>query len=192
MVDDVTRRCARRFAPARVQANGSRETGKVADHVDASQEDNDGGHGDGKVADVNIPDVGTKTEAEASALPLPACLWDANLFGTDGSSSLCWAARTNTVCTGVNGCTVECLVDDPSQCPGPSSGSCSGSSGSGSPTSSDSGSMACTDTCKSDEYAVECQSFGEAPFPQPPSACRADTVAPGNPETNYYCCPCGS
>jgi hypothetical protein len=160
--------------------------GQVADHVDASQ-DNDGRHSDGEVADVHISDAGMKTEAQATALPLPACSWDTGLYASleDASSNLCWAARTNTVCTGVSGCTVECLVDDPSQCPGPSLGSCSASSGSGGPP-------ACTDTCKSDEYAVQCQSFGEAPFPQPPSACRADTAAPGNPETEYYCCPCGS
>jgi hypothetical protein len=142
-------------------------SGEIADRADAS-------------GSANVTDA-----AEASALPLPTCSWDANLFGTDGSSNLCWAARTNTVCTGANDCTVECLVDAPSQCPGPSDSSCSASSGSGGPT-------ACTDTCKSDEYAVECQSFGEAPFPQPPSACRADTLAPANPETEYYCCPCGS
>jgi hypothetical protein len=26
----------------------------------------------------------------------------------------------------------------------------------------------------------------------PGAACRADMVASGNPETEYYCCPCGS
>jgi hypothetical protein len=126
----------------------------------------------------------------ADASPLPACTWEASLYHTDGSSSLCFAARTNTVCTGVNGCTVECLVNDPSQCPGPSNGSCSSSSGSGGPT-------ACADTCKPNEYAVECEASGmggQGPFAQPPSesGCHLDTTAPQSAEAAYYCCPCAT
>jgi hypothetical protein len=102
----------------------------------------------------------------------------------------CFAARTNTVCTGVNGCTVECLVNDPSQCPGPSNGSCQSSSG-------DTGPMACANTCKPDEYAVECEASGlggQGPFAVPPSGsgCHADTTAPQSAEAAYYCCACGT
>ena len=128
------------------------------------------------------------SRADAAA-PLPACSWDKSLFHTDGSTNLCFVARTDTVCTGVRGCTVECLVDDPSQCPGPSDGSsCSSSSG-------DAGPMTCADTCKRDEYAVECEASGQlgnGPFAVPPagSACHLDTTAPGSAEAEYYCCPC--
>jgi hypothetical protein len=139
-------------------------SGDAADHPDASQ------------------------EASYQDPALPACTWDTSLYGVDGSTG-CYAARTNIVCTGVNGCTVECLVDDPSQCPGKSQSSCSSSAGSG---SSDSGQMACTSTCKPDEYAVECAFFGQGTSGPPPSACRADTTAIASPEAEYYCCPCGS
>lgn len=126
---------------------------------------------------------------DASA-PLPACTWKASLYHTDGSANLCFAARTNTVCTGVNGCTVECLVNDPSRCPGPSNGSCQSSLG-------DTGPMACANTCKPDEYAVECEASGlggQGPFAVPPSGsgCHADTTAPQSAEAAYYCCPCGT
>lgn len=128
------------------------------------------------------------SRADAAA-PLPACTWEASLYPTDGSSNLCFAARTNMVCTGVNGCTVECLVNDPSQCPGPANGSCS-SSGGARP-------MACADTCKADEYAVECEASGmggQGPFAEPPSGsgCHLDTTAPPSAEAAYYCCPCGT
>jgi hypothetical protein len=129
------------------------------------------------------------SRADAAA-PLLACTWEASLYHTDGSPSLCFAARTNTVCTGVNGCTVECLVNDPSQCPGPSNSSCSSSSG-------DAGPMTCADTCKPDEYAVECEASGmdgQGPFAEPPSgsSCHLDTTAPQSAEAAYYCCRCGT
>ncbi len=130
--------------------------------------------------------------ADASEPTLPACSWDASLHHTDGLTNLCFAARTNTVCTGVNGCTVECLVDDPSQCPGPTTSSCSASPGSGLSASADSGSMACEDTCKASEYAIECEMLPDhSGFAPPPSACRADTTAPASAEAEFYCCPCG-
>jgi hypothetical protein len=135
--------------------------------------------------------------AEATTGSLPACTWDQNLFHTDGSSNLCFAARTLTVCTGVDGCTAACLVDDPSECPGSASGgsgSCSASSGGGSPHVREGGSMECTDTCNPNEYAVECESSGlggQGPPGQPPSTCRANAAAPNPSMAQYYCCPCG-
>ena len=135
--------------------------------------------------------------AEASTGPLPVCTWDRSLFHTDGSANLCFAARTLTVCTGADGCTDECLVDDASQCPGSSSegsGSCSASSGGASPHSAEAGSTECADTCKPDEFAVECENSGfggQGPPGQPPSSCRANTSAPGASMGAYYCCPCG-
>jgi len=138
-----------------------------------------------------------KDAAEASTGPLPVCTWDRSLFHTDGSANLCFAARTLTVCTGADGCTDECLVDDASQCPGSSSegsGSCSASSGGASPHSAEAGSTECADTCKPDEFAVECENSGfggQGPPGQPPSSCRANTSAPGASMGAYYCCPCG-
>ena len=162
-------------------------SGQSVEHTDAAAIGmKDGGLGDG-------------SSRRTDAAPLPACTWDTSLFRaaghvdahadaqTDASANLCFAARTNTVCTGVKGCTVECLVDDPSQCPGPSTnGSCS--------SSGDAGRMACVDTCKPGEFAVECQASGQGgqgPFGVPPSGCRGD---PGviSAEAEFYCCPCGT
>ena len=175
--------CMLWFAACSGSAADRSDAALVIAHADASSTADDSGHA------VSDADSARKTNAD-SVTPLPACTWNAANYHTDGSSDLCFAARTDMVCADVNGCTVQCLVNDPSSCPGPSNASCFSSSGG-------SGETTCEDTCNADEYAVECEASGQlgnGPFGTPPSGsgCRPDTAAPASAEAAYYCCPCGS
>ena len=119
----------------------------------------------------------TNTMGDGTVTTLPLCTWPASFDSADATTGKCRAARVYLSCQGSNGGAMECLSDNPTECPGPN-------------VTPEVSYSECEDQCNADEYAVACGGVGPGPWPRPPAACRTLPSNPGGGSVS--CCTCGS